>query len=394
MEYRWPHLPPRYQGHEQANLTEALQSNVLWYLRKGGWASQLAAKAQQMLGARHVATTSSGSAAIHTALAAAGVGPGDEVITSPVTDMGSVLGILWQNAVPVFADLDEQTYNMTAATIEAAITPRTRAVEIVHLAGGPCDLDPILDLCQRRGIVVIEDCAQAWGCRYRDRHVGTFGALGCFSFNDSKHLSCGDGGLVLTNDEALYRRAHNLADKFYDRLGTGDRLHALGINYRMSELQAAVGHAQLDQLDAIARARHELGDYLTQGLLPIKGIHPHHVLPQGYCSYWFYMLRVDEAALGLSRDEVVKRLQSAGVPAGTGYLPRPLYAEPLFQTKRFFPGNVWPAELVHGQRYDYTQVRCPGAERILRTAIRLPIYQGLDRSHMDEVLHVLRGLRR
>lgn len=390
----WPDMPPRYQGDELTNLAEALQSNQLWYLRKDGWASRLVRKAQQHFDSAWVATTSSGSAAIHTALAAVGVGPGDEVITSPITDMGSVLGILWQNAVPVFADLDPHTYNLTAATIEAAITPRTRAVEVVHLAGGPCDLEPIIEVCRRHRIALIEDCAQAFGCRYRGRHVGTFGDMGCLSFNDSKHLSCGDGGLVLTQDESLYRRAHNIADKFYDRLDSGNRLHELGINYRMSELQAAVAHAQLDQLDAIVEARHALGNAFTETLRSIPGIQTHHVIEHGYCSYWFYMLRVDEREFGLSRDHVVNCLNQEGIPATAGYLPRPIYDEPLFQHKSFFPGGIWPAELVHGQCYDYTTIRCPVAEQILNTAIRLPTYQGMQMSHVDHVAETFRRMRR
>jgi dTDP-4-amino-4,6-dideoxygalactose transaminase len=389
---RWPDLPPRHQNGELDNLADALRSNVLWYLRADGWASKLVARARQCFGAQHIVTTNSGTTAIQTALAAVGVGPGDEVVVSPITDMGSVIGILALNAVPVFADVDPHHYNVTAASIEAVLTPRTRAVEVVHLAGSPADMDPILDLCRRRGVTVVEDAAQSLGARYRGRHVGTLGHAGCLSFNQTKHLSCGDGGLVLTDDRDLYVRAHNLADKYYDRLGQGVRLQELGMNFRMSELQAAVAYAQLNRIDALVQRRHALGERLTAGLAALPGILPHGVVPGGYCSYWFYMLRVEEAAFGLSRDDLVRRLVEHGIPAGGAYLPRPLYREPLFVHKRFFPGGIWPAELIHGQRYDYTAVHCPQAERVLQTGIRVPIHEGCQDEHVDHLLHVLRQL--
>src|SRR5690606_3596516 len=302
----------------------------------------------------------------------------------PITDMGSLIGVLYQNAIPVFADVDPRTYNITAETIEAVITPRTQAVIVVHLAGAPCDMEPLVQLCRARGIKLIEDCAQAFGCRYRERHVGTFGDIGCFSFNEFKHLSTRDGGVAITNDEKLYAACHNFADKCYDRLGKGNRLSTLCPNYRMTELQGAVALAQFDRLASIVERRRELGDRLNQALADIPGILPPVIVPGGASSDWFYMFRIDERVTCMWRDEVAKRLTAEGIPAGAGYIPRPIYKEPVFQNRSFFPGGIWPAQHLAGREYDYRAVRCPHAETVLNTAIRLPLHEGFEQRDVDD----------
>jgi dTDP-4-amino-4,6-dideoxygalactose transaminase len=174
---------PRYGEEELAELREALAQQNLFYAG-GKKVHELEKTFSSLRGCRHGIACSSGTAAIHAATMAVGVSPGDEVIVPPITDMGTILPVMWQNAIPVFCDLDPRTYNMTAATIEAAITPKTRAVIAVHLAGNPCDLRSIKELCDRRNLVLIEDCAQAHGCHYDEKPVGQFGAVGCYSFNE------------------------------------------------------------------------------------------------------------------------------------------------------------------------------------------------------------------
>ncbi|MCX5660397.1 MAG: DegT/DnrJ/EryC1/StrS family aminotransferase [Planctomycetota bacterium] len=238
-----PGLGPRYTGREVEFLKEALTRNNLFYYQADGLVTRMLARAKQELGAPFAVPASSGTASLHVAVAGLGIPAGYEVITSPITDMGTAVAILYQNAVPVFAEVDPRTFNITAKSIEAVITERTRAVVLVHLAGTPADMDEIVALCKARKIALIEDCAQSWGATYKGKAVGNFGDAGCYSFNDFKHLSCGDGGFIITHDEAAYRSMHNCGDKYYDRLAQGNRLAGLGANYRMTELQGAVALA-------------------------------------------------------------------------------------------------------------------------------------------------------
>lgn len=387
----FPAPPKRFGDRELIYLAEAIRSGNLFHTRPDGFVARATQKLCEITNAPYAAAMSSGSAAVHVAVGALEIEPGAEVVTTPITDMGSVIGILYQNAIPVFADVDPHTYNLTPASIAAAITPHTRAVLAVHLAGSPCRIDAIADLCREKKLALIEDCAQAWGATYQGRHVGTFGDIGCFSFNHTKHLSCGDGGMIVTRDARLAERSRNFSDKFYDRQGKGVRMHDLAPNYRMSELQAAVALAQLEKLSSVAEPRRELGDRLTRSLIraAIPGVIPHGVLPDATCSYWFYMLRLDPARADASRDDVVAAFIRAGVNARDGYIPRPLYRERVFQEKRFFPNNCWPAEQVAGRAYDFKTTHTPIAAEVLATSIVLPLHEGLRPSDVDRYVQIL-----
>ena len=380
----FPDRPPRFTGDELKNLTEALGRNNLFYHQEDGFTARMCRRACELFGARHAVAASSGTAALHAAVGGLGVRAGAEVITTPITDMGTLIAILYQNAIPVFADVDPRAYNLTAESIERVMTDRTEAVIVVHLTGNPAEMDDIIALCRSRNVALIEDAAQAYGCTYRGRHVGTFGDCGCFSLNDFKHISAGDGGFILTDNEDLFYRCHDFADKHYDRHGRGCRLAGLAPNYRMTELQAAVALAQMDRMRAVTDRRHELGTRLSAALADVPGILPPRVPEGGACSYWFYMFRVDADVLGIDRDTFCARLKELNIPAGAGYIPNPLYREPVFCDKSFFPGGVWPAELAAGRRYDYTATRCPNAERVLDTAVTLPLHEGMDETDVDD----------
>lgn len=345
---------------------------------------------QQKFGAKFIATTSSGTASIHTAVAAAGIPAGYEVITSPITDAGTVFAILFQNAIPVFADVDPTNSNITASTIEAAITPRTRAVVVVHLTGCPADLDPIVELCKKKGLILIEDCAQALGALYHGKPLGIFGDFGCYSLNDQKHITSGEGGFVITNSEERYYLCHNHADKYYDRYKRGVRLHGMGPNYRMSELDGAMTLAQLPKLDAIVSRRRKLGDYLTTELSKLTGIIAPTKPAGAECSYFYYQFRIDERQLNVSRDQFIKKLEAEGIPAKGGYLPWPLYRAPVFQNKAFFYGGVWPAEAVAGKAYDYAKVSLPSTELALSTTISLTLHEGFSDADISDYIKGIR----
>jgi Predicted pyridoxal phosphate-dependent enzyme apparently involved in regulation of cell wall biogenesis len=202
----------RYGEEELQQLREALEQGSLFYAH-GNKVKTLEKRFAEMNGVPHAVACSSGTSGIHAALIAVGISPGDEVITSPITDMGTVIPILYQGAVPVFADLHPHSYTMLPESVEARITPRTRAVLAVHLWGNACDLNALRDICRRHNLWLIEDCAQAFGCRYMGEPIGTLGDIGCFSLNEFKHISCGDGGIVITRDQRLATRLRLATDK-------------------------------------------------------------------------------------------------------------------------------------------------------------------------------------
>ncbi len=190
----------RWGEPERKQLSAMLQQQDLFYWQ-GPQTALLPERFQEVCPVKYVQTCSSGTAAMHIAVAAAGIGPGDEVITSPITDIGTVIGVLYQQAVPVFADLGAGTYNLDLADVERRITPKTKAIIAVHLWGNPCDLDALKALADQHKLILIEDCCQAWGAKYRGRPIGTVGHIACFSLQNSKHITCGDGGVVGSSDE-------------------------------------------------------------------------------------------------------------------------------------------------------------------------------------------------
>ena len=380
----------RFGEDEAQQLIEALEQNTLFY-HHGQKVKTFLQDFNALYGVQHSVATSSGTAAIHVALGAAGITVGDEVITSPITDQGTVIGILYQNAIPVFADLDPHTYNIDPQCLEARITPRTKAIVAVHLAGNACDMDPILEIARRHGLVVIEDCAQSWLCRYKGRLAGTLGDYGCFSTNDFKHISTGDGGIVIVNSgaEADYYRAHAFADKNYQRFSATPRrdIATLAPNYRMTELQGAVGIAQLRKLEWICRTRHEYGDAITQGISDLPGVSPHRVYAGGWSTYWFYMFRVVEPVLSCSRDTFSQALAAEGIPNSAGYIPEPVYMNSLFTERHAYPDSHFPFDLSDTH---YGPGLCPVAEDILRTCITMPVNEFYTPQDVQEIIQGVR----
>ena len=380
----------RFGKEELAYLEEALNQNTLFYWF-GNMTKRFCKKFADMYGAEHCVATSSGTSAIHVALGACGVGPGDEVITAPITDMGSVIGILFQNAIPVFADLDPHTYNMTAESIEAKITDRTKAIVVVHLAGNPAEMDKIMEVARKHNVYVIEDCAQAYCCTYKGQLCGTFGDIGCFSLNDFKHISAGDGGMLIMNDQKLYETAHMFADKNFNRIGADVKKNVpyLAPNYRMSELCGAVGLAQLEKVEDICAKRHVYGDRLNAAIDGIPGLYIHKVLPDAECSWWFYLLRVNEEELGVSRQEFVDALRAEGIVAQAGYIPSCVYQYDLFKNRNAYPGTHYPFDGTHGNPIEYKDGDCPNAEAILDTCVKLNINEFHTEQDLQDTINAI-----
>ncbi len=378
----------RFGKEELANLEEALNQNTLFYWF-GNMTKRFTKKFADMYNVKHCVATSSGTASVHVALGAVGVGPGDEVITSPITDMGSVIGILFQNAIPIFADLDPHTYNMDPKAVEAKITDRTKAIVVVHLAGNAAQIDEICAIAKKHGIYVIEDCAQTYCCRYNGKYVGTYGDIGCFSLNDFKHISAGDGGMIITDNEELYHKALMFADKNFNRLGTAvvKNVPNLAPNYRMSELNAAVALAQLDKVEDICAKRNVFGDKLNAALQNIEGIYPHKVLDGCESSWWFYLLRVNEQELGTTRKEFVKALTAEGIACSEGYLPSCVYQYDMFKNKTIYPGGLqFPLDGTFGRNIEYKDGDCPVAEEILKTCVQFFVNEFYTEQDLEDTI--------
>ncbi len=296
-------------------------------------------------GSPQAVASTSGTAALHVALAAVNPEPGEEVITTPMTDMGSVIPILWSGCIPVFADIDPLTGNCTVETIAARITPRTRAVILVHLFGRPADPGPVAELCRRHGIVLIEDCAQAHFAESQGKKVGTFGALGCFSLQQSKQITCGDGGITLVNDSQYAHRAALFVDKAWNRK-SGMRAHEfLGMNYRMTELQAAVALAQLQRLPGFMEIRRRTAERLVRKLEGVAGLR----LPpsnDANPAWWKFNFAVEPSELGVTANEFAGALLAEGVRCQNQYLPRPLFEEDVIRDQKTFGKSRYPFSLV------------------------------------------------
>ena len=341
---------------------------------------------------KYAHTCSSGTAALHIAVTAAGIGPGDEVITSPITDMGTVIGVIYQQGVPVFADLGAHTYNLDPADVERRITPKTKAIIAVHLCGNPCDLSALKAIADRHKLILIEDCCQGWGAKYRGQPIGSVGHLACWSLQDTKHITAGDGGVVASNDERFGPALQKCGDKGFDRV-KGGGFQMFATNYRMSEPQAAVFAAQLERLEGFASARARLGDLLTEKLAGLPGLVPHQVHAEDRCVYWFYFARFTPEAFRCDRAEFVKALAAEGVLCTAGYIAVPLHREPVFQQHGFFAGR-WPLREMGLTKMDFTQHHTPEVEAILQTGVRFTIHESMTDDYIREAAEAVRKVAR
>ena len=367
---------------ELALLAEVLRSGTLTST-KGKVVHELETRFAGLLGVRHAWACSSGTAAFHAAVAAVDPEPGDEIVTSPVTDMGALAPILYQGAIPVFADVDPATCNVTAGTIAPCLGERTRAIVVTHLFGNPCDMDPILDLADRRGIPVIEDCAQAFLARDRGRTVGTMGAAGVFSLQQGKHVTCGEGGLVVTRDDSLARRMVLFINKAWG-YGDPEPDHTfLALNYRLSELQGAVALAQLPRLESFVERRIANAVRLSAALTDLPGIAAPWVRPGSVHSYWRYGLRVDPEVVPGGAVALGGRLKRRGIAAAPRYIQKPAFECEVFRRQRTFGASRWPFTLARAEALDYRRSRFPGVYRALEEILVLPWNERFEPEHVD-----------
>lgn len=311
--------------------------------------------------AQYGVSISSGTTALQVALEALGVGAGDEVIVPSYTFVATASAVATVGSVPVFVDVDPETYNIDPASVEAAVTDSTRAVIAVHLAGQPADLDALGQLATKRGIALIEDSAQAHGAAWKGRKVGAVGDLGTFSFQASKNLNAGEGGFITTDDEELANRAWSLHNCGRAREGAWYEHPLVGANYRITEFQAGLLLNQILRLDDQMATRSLNGELLTSLLSQIDGVEPLRVDPRvTRHAYHLYVIRYDADSFGgAPRDRFIEALEAEGIPCSSGY--RPLYGEPAFAASF----RDYPFETAYFDgKPDYSRFSCPVTERI------------------------------
>ena len=326
---------------ELALLKEVIESGVL-NSTKGTMVHRLEAAFAERYGADRCIASSSGTAALHTAIGAINPEPGDEIITTPITDMGALTPILYQQAIPIFADVDPITFNICAETIEPKITDRTCAIMVTHLFGNPCDMGPIMDLAKAHDLVVIEDCAQAFFAEYNGKRVGTFGDIGCFSLQQGKHMTTGEGGLSITDNPELARRMFLFVNKAW---GYGDENpdhYFLAPNYRMTELQGAVALAQLEKVEGVVDRRQRAADLMTAHLEGVPGIMAPQITTNSTHVYWKYCLVVDAEVLGANVDELAAHLKSEGIFSAPRYVQKPAFMCQIFRDRQTYGKSQCP----------------------------------------------------
>lgn len=328
-------------------------------------------------GVSHAIAVNSATSGLHAALMAMDLGPGDEAIVSPYTMHASATMIVMCGAVPIFADIDPETFCIDPASVEALITPRTRGVVAVNIFGHPAALDPLREVCTRHGLFLLEDNAQAPDAVYRGRKTATIGDAGVFSFNRHKTMQCGEGGVIITNDDKIARKAalfRNHGETVVEAWGEEDLVNTLGVNYRMGEMEAAIALEQFRKLPQLNRQRIALCERLTKNLAEIPGISAPKVAEDCSHVYYFYVMKYDERVTGIPRDLFVKAFLAEGFPLRAGYL-KPLYLEPMYQRKIGIGrhGFPWTANGANSE-VSYQKGICPTVERLQEKEVMLTAY--------------------
>ncbi len=325
-------------------------------------------------GVPHARAVTSGTAAVHAAIAAIDPEPGDEIVTTPVTDMGAIAPILYQQAIPIFADVDPVSLNVTPESVAARITPRTRAIIATHLFGNPCDVDGIKQVADRHGVPVIEDCAQAYLATQHGELVGTIGAIGAFSLQQGKHMTTGEGGIVITSDRHYARWMTLFSDKAWGYGDPNPDHYFLALNYRMTDLQGAVARAQLGKLDGVVARLQRTAAQLTAELSNVEGLALPAPLASATHVYWKYPLIVDPAVVAGGADALGAALKARGIFCAPRYIQKPAFLCRVFTERKTYGKSGWPFSCREreGEPIVYDPADYPGTMRGLERVVVLP----------------------
>lgn len=341
------------------------------FLTTGPLIQEFEQKVADYVGAKYALAVSNGTAALHAACAAIGIGKGDEVITTPITFAASANCACYCGAVPVFADIDERTYNISPKEIEKKITANTKAIIAVHFTGQPCDMDEIHAIAKKNNLAVIEDAAHALGAVYKGKRIGALSDMTIFSFHPVKHITTGEGGMVLTNDQKLYEklklfRTHGITREedllqkndgpwYYEQL-------ELGYNYRITDIQCALGVSQLDKLPVFLEKRKKIAKRYDEAFASCQNIEIPFQKRECENAFHLYVIRVKNC----DRKKVFEMLRSAGIGVNVHYIP--VYKFPYYE------------------KHGYADVKCPNAESYYAECISLPIYPALKTEEQDYVI--------
>lgn len=397
---------PIFDAHEEQSLLEVLRSGCWWHYSQGeavdpkkpevGAPRSKVAEFQEAFarfqGAKYGMACANGSVALEVALRALGVGPGDEVIVPPYTFIATATAVLMVNAVPIFVDIESNTYNIAPQRVLEAITPRTKAIIPVHFAGQAADMDSLLSIAAQHKLIILEDAAHAPGATWKDRGLGTIGQAGAFSFQASKNLTAGEGGFITTNDRELAELCSSyiwggrvVGRPWYEH-------HRLGWNHRMTEFQGAILLQQLKRVEAQNAKRRENARYLDEHLANLPGISPLHVRDNvTKHSHHLYIFAFNEEEFGIPRAEFLAALQAEGIPCLSGYA-HPLYKNPMFLRQDFNPRGCPVNCEYYDRAIDYAsfEALCPNAERACREAVWLEHRQLLaEREDMDDIVRAI-----
>ncbi|WP_432821124.1 DegT/DnrJ/EryC1/StrS family aminotransferase [Trichloromonas sp.] len=363
---------PLLDGNEKKYLNECIDTG--WISSEGPFVARFEERMAAAVGRRHGIAVCNGTVALEIAVAGLGLQPGDEVIMPTFTIISCAAAVVRRGCIPVLVDSDPFTWNMDVAQIEARINSRTRAIMVVHIYGLPVDMDPLLEIAAKYGLKIIEDAAEMHGQTYNGRPCGSFGDLSTFSFYPNKHITTGEGGMVLTDDDALAERCRSLRNLCFQ--AKKRFVHEeLGYNFRMTNLQAALGVAQLERLEEFVARKRRMGQYYTKRLSRIEGLELMlEKTPYADNIYWVYgMVLKDE--LPLDAAEAMRRLGSLRI--GTRPFFWPMHEQPVFQKMGLFKGE-----------------RHPVAERLARRGFYIPSGMALNELQMDEVAEAVKGLTR
>lgn len=358
---------PRLDGREREYLAECIDTG--WISSEGPFVERFETAFAARVQRRHGIGVANGTAALDIAVAALQLGPGDEVILPAFTIISCATAIVRSGATPVAVDCDPVTFNMTAAHVAAAITPRTKAIMVVHLYGLPVDMDPILELANTHGLAIIEDAAEMHGQTYRGRPCGSFGHISTFSFYPNKLVTAGEGGMLVTDDARLAERCRSLRNLCFDN--SRRFVHEeIGWNYRLTNMQAAIGLAQLERLDEIVDQKRHIGAFYTDRLKTLPGVQlPLARTDDAQNLYWVFTLVLDDS-LTMDAPAAMKALGEHKI--GTRPFFWPMHEQPVFRKMGLFTG-----------------VSCPVAERIARRGFYVPSGIALTDDQMQRVADVL-----
>jgi dTDP-4-amino-4,6-dideoxygalactose transaminase len=375
---------------ELRRLADVIRGGVLTST-KGTQVAELERRFAAMLGLPWAVACSSGTAAVHAAIAGIDPEPGDEIVTTSITDMGALAPILYQGAIPVFADVDPATGNVTPETVADRLSDRTVGIVATHLFGVPCDIGGIRAVAGNRDVPLIEDCAQAFLARSGGRPVGTFGAVGCFSLQQGKQMTTGEGGIVATGDERLARRMRLFVNKAWP-YGEPDPDHEfLALNARLTELQGAVENAQLDKLEPGIARRIAMAERLGDSLAGVPGIATPVVRDGDVATWWRYALRVDDAVVPGGPAALAAELRMGGIASAPRYIQKPAFRCRVFTEQRTFGQSRWPFTLARPEALDYDPARFPGTFAYLDSVLVLPWNERYEEPHVERLAAAIRA---